>query len=51
MHTESPLLTRRELLHTKLDALLDECDLIPSNPHTLDTMERGRGLPTVTISL
>ena len=31
--------TGRELLHAKLDALLDECDLIESNEQTLDTME------------
>ena len=39
MQPESPQPSRRELLHAKLDALLDECDLIPSNPQTLDNME------------
>ena len=39
MQPASPLPSRRELLHAKLDALLDECDLIPSNPQTLDNME------------
>ena len=29
----------RDHLTEKFHALLDECDLIPSNPHTLDTME------------
>ena len=39
MQSESPHFSRRELLHAKLDALLDECDLIPSNPQTLDNLE------------
>lgn len=39
MQHKSPQPTSRELLHAKLDALLDECDLIESNEQTLDTME------------
>jgi len=39
MQPKSAQPTRRELLHAKLDALLDECDLIASNEQTLDHME------------
>jgi len=39
MQPACPQAARRELLHAKLDALLDECDLIPSNTQTFDSME------------
>ena len=39
MQPDSRHFSRRELLHAKLDALLDECDLIPSNPKTFADME------------
>ena len=37
MQTESP--TIRDLLIAKFEALLNECDLIPSNPQTTDNMD------------
>ena len=37
MQPDSP--TVRDLLVAKLEALLDECDLIPSNEQTVDNMD------------
>ena len=42
MKSDSPRPTRRELLHAKLDALLDECDLVSASAafgQTLNDME------------
>ena len=42
MHPQSPHFTTRELLHAKLDALLDECDLVSETAafgQTFDDME------------